>query len=54
MKNFFEKKEYEPPKMTIVDMNYQTILCGSEVLDSDEYDDEFGFVFDADKDNRLV
>lgn len=54
MKNVFEKKEYRAPKMTIVDMKYQTILCGSDELNADSYDDEFGFNLDADRGDRQV
>ncbi len=42
-----EKKEYEAPKMTILDMKFQTSLlsCSScdDVDDFKESDDEFGF-----------
>lgn len=42
------KKEYEAPKMTVVDMKFQTNLlsCSScdDVDDFKESDDEFGFI----------
>lgn len=41
------KKEYETPKMTIVDMKFQTNLLGcsgcEDVNEFKESDDEFGF-----------
>ena len=41
----FEKKEYEAPKLSIIDMRGEfSLLAGSgDGPDADEYDDELGF-----------
>lgn len=50
------KKEYECPKMTIVDMKFKTSLlsCSSceNSPDAEDYDDEFGFIHNAGNDRQ--
>lgn len=55
MNIFKEKKEYEAPKLSILDMRGEfSLLAGSgDGPDADEYDDELGFNLNEGA-NRLV
>lgn len=38
-----QKKEYEAPKMSVLDFKCQGQLLSASEIDADEYDGDFGF-----------